>query len=265
MKLINGKTRLFGIVADPIEQVQTPQAFNDFFVKNSINAVLVPINISANSLKTAFMAFREFKNLDGLVITVPHKTTVTNLCDNLTPEAKSIGAVNAIRRDNNGKFTGAIFDGLGFIQGLASQGITIKDKSVLMVGSGGAAVSIAHALIQSGVSQLAITNRTQSKAELIVSELVSIYNTNNVSVAQPDPTGFDIIINATSLGMRQNDPLPIDASLLSSSQLVAEIVMLPEMTPLLQQAQQKGANIHFGHHMLKGQMQLMTDFFGLLD
>lgn len=263
MESINGKTRLFGIVADPVEQVKTPQSFNNFFIRNSINAVLVPLHISTNGLETALVAFREIKNLDGLVITVPHKTVVTELCDDLTPEAKSIGSVNTIKRDHNGKLIGAMFDGLGFVQGLAARGTSINNKSVLLIGGGGAAAAIAHALVRSGVGSLAITNRTQSKAEAIANGLRLNFNTNNISIVQPDPVGYDIVINATSLGMRQEDPLPIDSSLLSSNQLAAEIIMSPEMTPFLKQAQKAGAKIHLGHHMLRGQMKLMTDFFGL--
>lgn len=260
MNTISGNTRLFGIVADPISQVRTPQVLNQHFKDNNIDAVLVPFHVGVEGLESIFKAFKNLKNLNGFVVTVPHKTDAVDLCDEVTPQAKAIGSVNTIKRTSDGRLIGAMFDGLGFVEGLKSQGNDPKGKTVLLIGGGGAAAAIAHALVQSGTAKLAVTNRTISKAEKIVQSIKNVNPAANAEVSEPNPKGFDIIVNATSLGMKGSDALPIDTSLLTSENLVAEIIMKPEMTALLHKAQQSGCAIHLGRHMLDCQTKLMAKF-----
>jgi shikimate dehydrogenase len=112
------------------------------------------------------------------------------------------------------------------------------------------------------VSALTIANRTQAKAQDIVGRVLKHYPTLQLSSGPPDPKGFDLIINATSLGMTEGDPLPIDASLLTPSMMVAEIIMKPETTALLAAAKKQGCAVHHGRHMLDEQIRLMADFVG---
>ena len=263
MESINGSTRLFGILADPIAQVKTPQVLNAYFKTKHIDAVLVPFHVGTDGLKSVFTAFRNIKNLNGVVVTVPHKTGVIKLCDEVTPQARAIGAANTIKRTRDGRLIGAMFDGLGFVEGLKSQGHDPINKKVLVIGSGGAAAAIAHALVEAGTAQLAITNRTLEKAKKIVQSIKNIDPKSNVIVAEANPKGFDLIVNATSLGMKDGDPLPIDTNLLTPENVVAEIIMKPAMTALLQHAKNAGCDIHLGRHMLNCQTKLIIDF--LLD
>lgn len=260
MEMISGSTRLFGILADPISQVQTPQVLNEYFKNNKIDGVLVPFHVGADGLARVFEAFRSVKNLNGFIVTVPHKINAFNLCDEVTPQAKAIGSVNTIKRTNDGRLIGAMFDGLGFVEGLKSQGNDPQNKIVLLLGSGGAAAAIAHALVHAGVSKLAIFNRTKAKAEKIIQSIKKVNPGANVVFSEANPQGFDIIVNATSLGMKDGDALAIDTSLLTPENLVAEIIMKPEMTALLQQAEQAGSAIHLGRHMLTSQTKLMAEF-----
>ena len=260
MESINGNTRLFGILADPIAQVKTPQVLNKYFKENNINAVLVPVHVGADGLDSVFQAFRNIKNLNGIVVTVPHKTNAVKLCDEVTPQAKAIGAINTVKRTHDGRLIGAMFDVLCFVDGLKSQGNDPKNKTVLLIGGGGAAAAIAHALVQAGTAKLALTNRTSAKAANIVQGLKNTYPDAKVVVAEANPKGFDIIVNATSLGMNEGDALPIDTSLLTPENLVAEIIMKPEMTALLQHATQAGCAVHLGKHMLNCQTRLMAEF-----
>lgn len=263
MKSINGNTRLFGILADPIAQVRTPQVLNKYFKDNNIDAVLVPFHVGTDGLDSIFNAFRNIKNLNGVVVTVPHKADVIKLCDEVTPQANAIGAANTVKRTRDGRLIAAMFDGLGFVEGLKAQGNSPQNKTVLLIGGGGAAAAIAHALVQAGTAKLAITNRTPEKAKKIVQSIKNINSEANVVVAEANPKGFDIIVNATSLGMKDGDALPIDTSLLTPQNVVAEIIMKPEMTVLLQHAKQIGCGIHLGRHMLDCQTKLIMDF--LLD
>lgn len=258
--LITGNTRLFAILADPIAQVRTPEVLNAYFAEHHVDGVLVPMHVPADKLAITLDAIRGMKNMGGCIITVPHKNAVAELCDVLGPTAKATGAVNTVRRLPDGRLYGDMFDGAGFVSGLISQGHDPKGKRVLLVGAGGASGAIAFALVQAGVGELVITNRTLSKAEEIATRIKSIVADAPVRAGDSNAQGYDIVVNATSLGMRPDDALPLDVNTIASSTLVAEIIMKPALTPLLDAAQQKGCTVHFGRHMLDEQVRLMAEF-----
>ncbi|MFA7668146.1 MAG: shikimate dehydrogenase, partial [Burkholderiaceae bacterium] len=174
--------------------------------------------------------------------------------------ARAIGAVNTIRRDPDGRLIGDMFDGTGFVAGLKKCGNDPAGRKVLLLGAGGAAAAIAHALAKAGVDALTIANRTHSKAQEMVERVAGSVPGVRVAAGDDDPSGYDMVVNATSLGMRPDDPLPLDVARLSPDTLVAEIIMKPEMTALLQQAQARGCPIHLGRHMLEEQAALMVGF-----
>lgn len=258
MNVITGSTKLFGIVADPISQVRTPQVLNQYFEQEKLDAVLVPMHVGTDGLPTVFRAFRQMRNLGGFIVTVPHKTDAVHLCDEVSDAARDIGAVNTVRREPDGRLVGDMFDGLGFVKGLKAQDNDPAGKTVLLLGAGGAAAAIAHALVRSRVQRLSIANRTHAKAQAMA-ERVRAGVTGGVVVdaVEADPRGYDLVVNATSLGMKETDALPIDVSLLEPTTLVAEIIMKPEITALLQAGQARGCPIHLGRHMLDEQVQIM--------
>lgn len=260
--MITGKTKLFAIVADPITQVRTPEVFNDYCEKNRIDGVLVPVNVGTDGLRSVFEGFRSIKNLGGFIVTVPHKTAAAILCDELGLAGEMVGSVNAVRRETDGRLIGNMFDGVGFVEGLRSQGYEPAGKKVLLLGAGGAAGAIALALAEASVSKLAIANRTVEKGQEILNRVSRYFPGLETVLVAPDPRSFDLVVNATSLGMSENDPLPLDISLLEPSMTVAEIIMKPETTALLSGAQAKGCHIHFGRHMLDQQIRLMAEFVG---
>lgn len=257
---ITGETRLFGIVADPIAQVRTPEAMNAYFDQHGIDAVMVPFHLGAEQLEAGLNGLRKVKNLQGLIITVPHKSEVTRYCDELSQTAQVTGAVNAIHRTAKGKLIGDMFDGIGFVAGLKKQGYDPKGKKVVVLGAGGAASAIALALAQAGVQELAIINRSTEKAHALASRIQALFVGQRIHTGCMDFTDVDLIVNATSLGMNPTDPLPIDLEQVSSRTVVAEIIMKPTYTPLLIAAQQRGCAIHLGHHMLDEQVRLMARF-----
>jgi shikimate dehydrogenase len=258
--VITGNTKLFGIVADPIAQVRTPESLNAYFKQEGLDAVLVPMHVSPEGLPAMFEAFRRMRNLGGFIATVPHKTDALDLCDEVTESARAIGAVNTVRREADGRLVGDMFDGRGFVEGLTSEGHDLAGRSVLLVGAGGAAAAIAHALAQAGVGRLSIANRTHAKAQAMADRVSASLPGAIVDAVPADPRGYDIVVNATSLGMKEGDDLPLDVSRLSPSNLVAEIIMKPEMTALLYEAQSRGCRIHQGCHMLDHQVRLMGRF-----
>lgn len=257
---ITGNTRVFGIVADPIAQVRTPEVLNAYFTAHGIDAVMVPLHVPAAGLAQAWQGMRAMRNLGGWIVTVPHKNAVASLCDALGPAASVIGAVNAVRRLDDGRLVGDMFDGAGFVGGLRGQGHDPAGRSVLLVGAGGAAAAIAHALAQAGVGRLGIANRTLARADEIAQRVRQAFPDADVQACDADPRGYDMVVNATSLGMRPDDALPLDVNLLDARTLVAEIIMKPAETPLLQVAKQRGCPIHAGRHMLDAQAALMARF-----
>ncbi|MDD2366700.1 MAG: shikimate dehydrogenase [Desulfuromonadaceae bacterium] len=262
--MINGKTKLYAIIADPISHVRTPEVFNELFSLNCCDAVLVPIQVAPEGLKAVLAAFRAMKNLGGFVTTVPHKTAVAALCDELGDAGRAIGAVNAVRRETDGRLIGNMFDGAGFVAGLRSQGYDPVGRRALLVGAGGAAAAIAFALVEAGVASLTVANRTRSKAEEIAVRIAKYFPDRPIVAGNADPAGHDLVINATSLGLKADDPLPIDTTRLTPAMTVAEIIMKPETTQLLAAAKARGCTIHYGRHMLDEQVRLIADFIGAM-
>lgn len=263
MMEITGNTRLYGIVADPVSQVKTPQTMRKVFDQRGTDGVLVPMHVTSENLPAFVQGLRSVLNFGGMIATVPHKTAMLDLCDDITPAARMVGAVNIVRRNADGSLSGDILDGQGFVGGLRQHGIEPRDLRVLLSGAGGAAKAIAFALADAGVARLDLYNRTQAKAQDIITRLQAVYPRVAMAAVGASPVGYDLVINATSLGMRPEDPFPFDVSGLRAGQTVAEIIMTPALTPLLAAAQEKGCRIQFGLPMLECQIELMADFMGV--
>lgn len=262
--MITGHTKVFAIIADPISHVRTPEVFNEYFAKNNYDGVMVPIHVAPEELEEVITSFRCMKNLGGFMATVPHKTKVAALCDELGDAGRAVGSVNVVRREADGRLIGNMFDGAGFVAGLRAQNHDPAGKRALIVGAGGAAAAIAYSLVEAGVASLTIANRTRSKAEEIAVRVATYFPDRQITVGEVDPTGHDLVVNATSLGLKADDPLPIDAALLTSAMTVAEIIMKPETTALLAAAKEKGCTVHYGRHMLDEQIRLIASFLGVV-
>ncbi|WP_314914977.1 shikimate dehydrogenase [Pseudomonas helleri] len=255
---ISGTTRVFAILADPIHHVQTPQAMNRLFSSMGLDQVLVPFHVSPSDLERVVNGLRGIKSLDGFIVTVPHKTAIVDLCDSVSDAARLVGAVNVVTRSSDGKLHGEILDGEGFVSGLRQAGIELEGRAVYLAGAGGAANAIAFALAASGIGWLTIANRSREKATSLVDRLAKAFPDLQVTVGTSDPSGYDLVVNGTSLGLKEGDPLPCDVTLLTADQVVAEIIMKPVITPLLAAAQKVGCRIHEGLPMLLCQIELMA-------
>lgn len=259
---ISGKTRVFGCIADPISHVRAPSVFNPLFEKHGVDAVMVPIHIPAEGLDAAIAGLRVLPNFKGMAVTLPHKLPIMAHCDEIGRQGRLVGAVNFAAFDDERRLIGDNCDGAGFVNGMLAAGYPVKDQQVLMVGSGGAARAIAFSLADSGVTRLGIANRTREKAEELVAAVAAAYPETAVEWSEADPRGFDIVVNTTSLGLREDDALPINPDLLDPAQLMAEIIMNPVDTPILKAAQAKGCRIHYGRPMFDHQVSIIAKLFG---
>lgn len=263
MKEITGRTKLMGILADPIHHVKAPQRMNEHLHGLGYDGVLVPMHARPANLAAVVAGLRGLENLAGVVVTVPHKTAVLALCDEASPVTRLIGAANVVRREPDGRLVATMLDGEGFVRGLREAGVQIEGKSAYLAGAGGAANAIGFSLVQAGVSHLTVANRTTARAEDLKRRIASLYPDADVRIGTPNPAGHDLVVNATSLGLAEGDALPLDVSQLESTQLVCEIIMQPAETALLKAARARGCAIHYGAPMLACQIALMAEFLGV--
>jgi shikimate dehydrogenase len=261
--MITGTTRLYAIVGDPIAHVRTPMAFNEYFLAQNIDAVCLPIHIGRDDLPRGWAGLKSIVNLDGFIVTAPHKAESARLCDTLEGDGVHTEVVNTVRREPDGSFSGTLLDGRGFVSGLIKQGHQVKGQQFYVAGAGGAGTALAYALADAGATALTIHNRTRSKAEKLVADVGAAFAGIDVRVGTADASGHAIVVNATSLGLKPDDGHSFNLASVDASALVAEVVMKPDMTPLLIAAEKRGHPIHFGFHMLSSQLNLMMQFFGL--
>lgn len=250
-------TRILGIIGDPIEQVRSPSVFNALFQERQIDAVMVPMHVQPSDLERSLAGLRTVQNLSGLVVTVPHKIAAASLALRLSERAKIASAVNVLRPIAEG-WEGDLFDGEGFSLGMKAAGHGIQGKSCAIVGCGGAGAAIAVSLVEWGVASLALWDSDRSRCERLSMRLECFGV--SISIRLPGPAD-DVAINATPLGMADTDPLPIPVDSLRPNAVVADVIMKPPRTRLLEMALGRGLRIHEGRHMLDSQIELIWNFF----
>ena len=257
---ITGHTRVIVILAHPVGHIRTPAAMNAHFAATGQDAVIVPMHVLPDDLPAVVDGLRRLRNLGGIIVTVPHKETIAALCDDLTRQARLVGAVNAIRRQPDGRLLGGQFDGEGFVAGLRAAGHAVAGRRIWMAGAGGAAAGVGFALLRHGAASLGVHNRGLARAEALVGRLRHAFPGRDIATIGPDPAGFDIVVNATSLGLGAEDALPVDPALLRPAMLAAEVVMQPEVTRFLAAATALGCATHPGLPMLLEQVPILADF-----
>jgi shikimate dehydrogenase len=260
---ITGETRVFMVVADPIAQVRAPELYNGLFRRHGVDAVLVPANVAPANFAAFAQQVLAAKNVDGLWLTIPHKTSMLALLDRCDRFGQAAQAVNAVRRNVDGTLEGALFDGIGFMAALRHADFEPRGRRVLLVGAGGAGVAIATALADAGVSMLSLFDAVPARAAEVSARLATHYPVCFSLPAEPDPAGHDLVVNCTPLGLKDSDPLPFDASRLDANARVVDILMKHQPTPLLRACAARGIAAEPGFEMLVQQVPAYLDFFGL--
>ncbi|MGO2450685.1 shikimate dehydrogenase family protein [Pseudomonas taetrolens] len=261
---IIGTTRIYGLIGTPLRSAKSPVLLNTLFAEAQSDAVCIPLEVGTGDLSEFVSGIRTVSNLAGLLVTMPHKQSMLDLVDVLHPTARQIGAINVIRCDSDGRWVGAVFDGLGCVLGMQRQGVTLLGKSVLLVGAGGSGRAIAFAVAAAGARSLIISDLDPHRA-LDLAQCVAKQGACVVHAGPADPAGHDIVINATPLGMNPADPMPIDAERLSPTTVVVDIITRSEPTALLLKAQSLGCQTLDGHPMHLGQALLALSFLGFED
>jgi shikimate dehydrogenase len=259
---ITGATRVYLHLAHPSAHARTPQVMNAEFARRGVDAVAVSADVTPGDLGGFARGLRGWRNLAGLSVTMPHKEALAAHVDELAGPAALIGAVNVVRREADGRLVAANTDGQGFVIGLREAGHELAGRRVLLAGAGGAGRAVAFAVAGAGVAGLTIANRTATRAERLARDIAASYAAVAVAAGPPDPAGHDVVINATSLGMRPSDPLPVAVSRLAPGTLVCDIVTRPEQTRLLDEAAARRCVPHPGLPMLTSQVDLILDFLG---
>jgi shikimate dehydrogenase len=260
---INGRTRLIAHLGVPTEGFRAPMIYNPWFEQAGIDAVVVPMGIEAEDFAAFLPLLFRMRNIAGALVTMPHKVAAAGLVDVASPAVRVCGACNAIRRDDEGRLVGDMFDGTGFVRAMERQGRTAAGARAFVMGAGGVGSAIAAALAEAGAGRIMLNDVRPAEAERRAERLREHFPGLLAEAGSTDPAGFDIVVNATPLGMQPGDPMPIDADRIDPCAFVGEVVMGQEETPLLAAARAKGCRVQIGADMLYEQIPAYLDFFGM--
>jgi shikimate dehydrogenase len=261
--MIDGSTRLIAHIGFPTHAFKSPMIYNPYFEDRGINAVVVPMGCQAEHYPAFLSAVFSLDNIQGALVTMPHKVTTAGLLDEVSPAVKIAGSCNAVRRADDGRLIGDMFDGEGFVRGVRRKGCTLEGARVLVVGCGGVGSAIAASLAAAGVAWLALFDAREETAQGLSERLRTHYPRLEVTTGSNDPAGFDVVVNATPMGMNDGDPLPVDVTRIAPDTFVGEVVMKTEMTAFLKAVETRGCRFQVGSDMLFEQIPAYLEFFGL--
>ncbi|WP_321960906.1 shikimate dehydrogenase [Paraburkholderia sp. J7] len=262
---ITGKTRLYAIVGDPIEQVRSPQVYCAEFARAGRDSVLVPMHIASDEIRDVLPALLKLRNLDGVLVTSPFKAYALAIADELHPRALRVGAVNALRRNAGGGWFGDMFDGEGFVRGVLAKGHTVRGRRALVLGCGGAGSAIAGALIDAGVAAITLFDPDKARARHVANAISQTAGACRVGAGAAEAADMDLIVNASVVGMRETDGMPAGFGPLDASVLVGDVVLRPADRPtaLVAHAMRCGCPVVTGVDMHSGQIDAILEFFGV--
>jgi len=248
--------QILGIIGYPVSHSLSPLMHNTAIKSLGLNYSYHAFEVKPGDIPDAVRGIRAM-GIKGINVTIPHKEAVIPLLDEISSDARLMGAVNTISLQGE-RLVGHNTDGRGFVQSLKSEaGVHPRKKNILLLGAGGAARGLAIQLASEGASRIVIANRTYQRAERLSNDLLQ---KTGYAASTPLPLensvirdcmdDMDIIINTTSLGMKKKDPALFSYNLLSKRHLVCDIVYHPLETPLLREAKKRGARVLNGLGML---------------
>jgi shikimate dehydrogenase len=256
----SGATRLHVIIGDPIAQVKAPGGLTREFARRGRDWIVVPLQLGRADVGAGFSVLSRARNVDGLIATVPHKFALASHCATLSERARFLGAANVARRNTDGSWHGDMLDGEGFTEAAAGAGCHMQGARALLIGAGGAGSAIALSLLDHGVARLAVRDVDSDRRNALIAKLASRFGAR-VSAGADEVSDVDLLVNATPIGMRADDPLPLDIVGLTATTFVGDVITVPEITLLLAAARDRGCRIQTGVGMFERNIGLMADFF----
>lgn len=261
--MITGHTKLLAHIGYPTHSFKAPMIYNPYFEREGIDVVVMPMGCRSEDYAVFLRAVFKLANICGALITMPHKVTTVGLLDEASPAVQIAGACNAVRRDAGGRLVGDMFDGEGFVRGVRRKGVRVEGSRVLIVGAGGVGSAIAASFAAAGVASIGLFDIHADVAAMLGVRLRKHYPRLDVRTGSSDPAGWDVVVNATPLGMEPGDPLPMDVERIAPTTFVGEVVMRSEMTAFLKAVQQRGCRFQIGSDMLFEMIPAYLEFFGL--
>jgi shikimate dehydrogenase len=259
---IDGHTELLAHLGYPTHSFKAPLIYNPYFEAAGINALVVPMACEHEPFARVLKSFFELRNARGALITMPHKVSVVSLLDEVSAAVSVSGACNAVKRLPDGRLAGDQFDGQGFVRGVRRREVALRGARCMVVGCGGVGRAIAASLAEEGVTEIALHD-TSPAAVADLARRLRLHYPRLAAAIGNDPHGFDLVVNATPLGMQEGDPLPVDVHRLQPGTFVGDVVMRTAMTPFLRAAQDKGCRVQVGTDMLFEMIPAYLEFFGL--
>ena len=261
--MIRGSTALIAHIGFPTHSFKSPMIYNPYFEQAGIDAVVVPMGCRAEHFPALLKSVFNLTNIVGALITMPHKVSTVAMLDHASPTVQIAGACNAVRRSEDGRLQGELFDGEGFVRGVRAKGCVLEGARALVVGCGGVGSAIAASLAKAGVGALGLFDRDAASADGLAARLRHHYPALAVRTGHDDPAGYSLVVNATPMGMNDDDPLPMDVSRIDPGAFVGEVVMKDEMTRFLKAAAARGCRLQVGLDMLFEQIPAYLEYFGL--
>jgi shikimate dehydrogenase len=258
---VSGRTRVFGIVGHPIEQVRSPEMFTAEFRRRGRDAILVPMHVLPGDFDAILPQLLKMQNLGGLVFTIPYKGRACALAEVLGAQAQVVGAINALVKGADGRWQAEIFDGLGCVEAFRRRAIPFPARRVMLLGAGGAGSAIAVAVAQERPASLRIYDVDAGRAKALAAKVGRASPGVAVTFGSAMTEEIDILLNASPVGMLGDARLPIGVDKLPRELVVFDAIVKPERTPLLALAEACGCTTVRGREMMRGQISRMVDFF----
>jgi shikimate dehydrogenase len=261
---LDGETRLHLILGDPVGQTRSPEGLTREFAARKVNAVCIPFHVAADDFDRFMHAAKAVQNIDGFIFTIPHKFAALRHCDETSERARLLGAANLLHRidggvgGRGGRWRGDMTDGAATVAALRAAGCDPRGRRALVIGAGGAGSAVALALIEAEVARLFVMDIDAGRRANLVHRLAPRAPAVVASGALI-PGDYELVVNATPLGMKSTDPLPVDAARLDPSAFVVDLVTKPVITPLLEVARRRGCRVVTGEDMFAVQAGYMAD------
>lgn len=256
---LNGRTRLYPLLGDPVKYARSPDWLSEHMAKRGMNMISLPMEVPDGQLGIVMAGLAVTRNVDGLSLTMPHKSAGFDYCATVSETSRLLGVVSAIRRNADGSWHGHTTDGDAFVKAQMDNGAQIDGARVLVLGAGGAGSAIVISMLDAGAEAVMVHDADRSRALELV-DLLQEKAGDRVGVGSNDPTGFDLVCNATPMGMEDGDPLPVDPALLRETMFVGDVIAGHGETALIKAAREAGCRTADGDAMVVAVLDVMCDF-----